>query len=140
MVRGKILMMYWIGPYDVFYNFDFSNAIYKFEYGDCIDRSLGYLGSSLKVVEMTFHFDELIVSALLQDFSLVEHTNQISIGYRLDSMRNDQTCLPFHELIDIILYFLLSFPIKSRSSLIQDEYLRLSEQSSGNSCSLFLSA
>uniref|UniRef100_A0A7S3CL08 Uncharacterized protein n=1 Tax=Strombidium rassoulzadegani TaxID=1082188 RepID=A0A7S3CL08_9SPIT len=91
-------------------------------------------------VVAVFLGNQLVVRALLNNDSVLEHDDLVTVSHSGESMGNDERGRALRNLIDGLLNLLLGLRVKGRGGLIEAHDLGLLEQGSSNGDPLLLSS
>ena len=93
----------------------------------CSDRV-----SCVQLIIPSFFFDELVVGPTLDDASLFQDHDTVGVLDRGQTVGDDEGGAPFHQRIHSRLHEGFGSGVDGRSSLVQDQYRRISHSCPGN--------
>ena len=80
--------------------------------------------------------DQLIVSAALDDFSVLQHDNAVGVADGGQAMGDDQSSPISYQSLERFLHGAFAFIIERAGSLIEDDQRRVFEEEAGDADSL----
>src|SRR3990170_4065733 len=118
-----------------------SSSKYSSDTGDLLLQLVVDAGLDVKYFFIfSFFFPWVCVFAMLDDFAVVHHQDQVGVHDALNPVGNHKGGAIFHQILQRITDFSLGFSVHRRSRVVQNQNARIFEQGTGDSYPLFLAA